>query len=180
MCNKQKGVCIVVKSIGQVTDRSLVCIPELTRWKISVPFTKALNPNCSYKSLWISMSAKLQMCAFTLSLYGKHQRSHVAYDRRGLLVFPRPSCSHLLSAQRWGSGNQWHCAHVLLIFVVCYCVASFWNAAWQLAHIATERALCSKGPCQLYLTKWYVIHFSNYHLAECSVEHDPHLDRVWV
>lgn len=39
------------------------------------------------------------MYVITLSLYGKHKRSHVAYGRRGLLVFSRPSCSHLLSAQ---------------------------------------------------------------------------------
>ena len=59
-----RGPCAVtgslaVKSIGPVTKRLLVRIPEPTRWKICRrALSKALNPNCSCKSVWIRASAK--------------------------------------------------------------------------------------------------------------------------
>lgn len=50
---------VAVKSIGIVTERFLIQIPEPTRGKSAdVPLSKAPNHNCSDKSLWIRSSDK--------------------------------------------------------------------------------------------------------------------------
>jgi hypothetical protein len=47
---------LVVKHVGLVTERLLVKILEQITWKNrSVPLSKALNPNCSCKSIWSHM-----------------------------------------------------------------------------------------------------------------------------
>jgi hypothetical protein len=60
----------VVKTVGPLTGRSLVRIPELNRWNIFlVSLSKALNPNCSCKSLWIKASAKWLKRNLVMTLY---------------------------------------------------------------------------------------------------------------
>lgn len=49
----------VVKSVGPITERSLIPIPELTWYNCGpVALSKALNSNCSWKLLWIRLYAK--------------------------------------------------------------------------------------------------------------------------
>ena len=78
------GRSLAVKSVGPVTERSLVWILEPTRGKISVPLSKALNPNCSYKSFWIRVSAKCLKCndpytpALCLLWWSMCEKPHVA------------------------------------------------------------------------------------------------------
>jgi hypothetical protein len=57
------AISLAVMSIGPVTERLLVQIPEPTtvgnnKKMDNVPLSKVLNPNCSCKSLWIRASAK--------------------------------------------------------------------------------------------------------------------------
>lgn len=51
---------LAVKTVGPVTEKLLVRIPETTRWKsVAMPLSKALNSNCSCKSLLIRANAKM-------------------------------------------------------------------------------------------------------------------------
>uniref|UniRef100_A0A8C7IUS9 Milk fat globule EGF and factor V/VIII domain containing b n=1 Tax=Oncorhynchus kisutch TaxID=8019 RepID=A0A8C7IUS9_ONCKI len=87
-----------IKSVGPLTERSLVQIPKPVLDENSdVPLSKALNPCCSCESFWISASIRCGSIQFDVSVLS--QSLCVTTDRKCHTIRPSLSLSPLQESQ---------------------------------------------------------------------------------